>query len=101
MEIVLKDMTGRVILLRQTVGAAIPLELQIQPMVVHGNIRILCGQCVPAGSFHVRAIQADVDESAVNGSVGRHCSNHHQNPLLVKPNSSFELPWWKVTARNG
>jgi hypothetical protein len=61
MEIALRDMTGRVILLCQTAGAAIPLELQNKSMVVHGNIRILSGQCVPAGSFHVRAIQADVE----------------------------------------
>ena len=127
----LRDMSGRVILLRGTVavsdrvsqpilsfgkmlengwgidgsqqmlvhtsaGAAIPLELQNKSMIVHGSIRVLTEHCISPGSFHVRAIQAEVDEGIVNGSVGwqldsngcgigRQDSDHHQDPLLVRP----------------
>ena len=127
----LRDMSGRVILLRGTVavsdrvsqpilslgkmlengwgidgsqqmlvhtsaGAAIPLELQNKSMIVHGSIRVLTEHCISPGSFHVRAVQAEVDEGIVNGSVGwqldsngsgigRHYSDHHQDPLLVRP----------------
>lgn len=105
MEIVLRDVTGKVILLRETVavsdrvsqpilsfgrmlengwgidgsqqmlvhataGASIPLELQNRSMVIQGSVRVLTAQCIPEGSFHVRAIQAEVQESVVNGSVG-------------------------------
>ena len=71
-------------------------------MVVHGSIRVLSEQCAPAGNFHVRAIQADVNADVVNGSVGwqldargcgigRHFSDHHQDPLLVKPDISGQF----------
>ena len=82
-------------LVHTSAGAAIPLELQHKSMVVHGSIRVLSEQCAPAENFHVRAIQADVNADVVNGSVGwqldergcgigRHFSDHYQDPLLVK-----------------
>ena len=57
-------------LVHSKAGAAAPLELQNKSMVVHGSIRVLTEHCISPGSFHVRAIQAEIDKSIVNGSVG-------------------------------
>ena len=105
MEIRLKDISGRTILLRErvaisdkvnqpilcsghllqsgwgisgsqqalvhdSVGAHIPVEMQNQSLIVHGTIRALkeCSE-VPDNSC-VRAIQAEVIDSVLNGAVG-------------------------------
>ena len=63
-------MTGRVILLRQTAGAAVPLELQNQSTVVHGNIRILSGQCVPGGPVGARCLHRCHVNEAIDLQTG-------------------------------
>jgi hypothetical protein len=104
MEIKLKDITGKSILLRERVavssmfqkpilcfghllesgwsvdgvqqalahsaGAHVPSDLQNKPMAVYGEIRMLREDASASGCFHVRAIQADVMDYVVNGSVG-------------------------------
>ena len=72
-------------------------------MVVHGTSRTL-QECVDeCAALHIRAIQADVLDSVVNGSIGweldtkgcgigRHSSERHQDPTLVKPHMK-----WYVT----
>ena len=65
-------------------------------MVVRGTIRVM-SEWIPAdNSLHVRAVQADVFEKLVSGTVGweldergcgtgRHFANKYQDPSLVRP----------------
>ena len=76
--------------------ADVPLELQSKSVTVQGTICMLRLQETNYDCLHVRAIQADVNEDLATGSVGwkldargcgigRHFSDRHQDPLLVKP----------------
>ena len=83
-------------LVNNSAGVQVPVTFQNQSIVVHGSIRVL-QQCLDEPDFlQVRAIQADVLESVLNGPVGweldsrgcgigRHFSDRHMDPLLVKP----------------
>ena len=77
--------------------AHVPLALQSKSVTVQGTICMLRLQEPGDDFFQVRTIQAEVMEHIANGSVGwqqdsrgcgvgKHFSNRHQDPLLVKPN---------------
>ena len=83
-------------LTHSTAKAHVPLELQNKSMTVHGTIRMLRLQDVSDDCLRVRAIQAEVEESLINGAVGweldkrgcgvgRHISDKFQDPSMVKP----------------
>ena len=79
-------------------GAHIPIELQNKSMVVQGEIRMLREEfSSSAGDFHVRAIQADVMDYIVQGTVGcgrgigRHFADRFQDPTLIRPGVSGPL----------
>jgi hypothetical protein len=137
MEIRLRDITGKAVLIRERVavssmvnqpilcfgrllengwcvdgqqqalthmaGAHIPIELQNKSMVVQGEIRMLREEfSSSAGDFHVRAIQADVMDYIVQGTVGwelddlgrgigRHFADRFQDPTLLRPGVSGPL----------
>ena len=89
--------------LTQMAGAHIPIELQNKSMVVQGEIRMLREEfSSSAGDFHVRAIQADVMDYIVQGTVGwelddlgrgigRHFADRFQDPTLIRPGVSGPL----------
>jgi hypothetical protein len=84
-------------------GAHIPTELQNKSMVVQGEIRMLREEfSSSAGGFHVRALQADVMDFIVQGTVGwelddfgsgigRHFADRFEDPTLIRPGVSGPL----------
>eukprot|EP00435_Cladocopium_sp_Y103_P063067 s2135_g24.t1 len=86
-------------LVNNSAGVQVPATFQNQSIVVHGTIRVM-QQCLDEQDvLQVRAIQADVMEFVLNGPVGweldergcgigRHFSDRHIDPLLVKPDLS-------------
>ena len=69
-------------LVHSTAGAAVPLELQNKSMVVHGSIRVLTEHCISPGSFH-GSVGWQLDSNGCG--IGRHYADHHQDPLLLRP----------------
>ena len=131
MEIRLRDITGKAVLIRERVAVSSmvnqpilcfghllengwcvdgqqqaltqTIELQNKSMVVQGEIRMLREEfSSSAGDFHVRAIQADVMDCIVQGTVGwelddlgrgigRHFADRFQDPTLIRPGVSGPL----------
>ena len=89
--------------LTQMAGAHIPIALQNRPMVVQDEIRMLREEfSSSAGDFHARAIQADVMDYIVQGTVGwelddfgrgigRHFADRFSDPILIRPGVSGSL----------
>lgn len=84
--------------LTHTAGAYVPIDVPHKSMSVHGEIPMLRENASASGCFHVRAIQADVMDYVVNGSVGweldengRGVGRHfkkNEDPTLVRPGLS-------------
>ena len=86
-------------LVNNSAGVQVPVTFQNQSIVVHGTIRVMQQSLDEQDVLQVRAIQADVLDSVINGPVGweldsrgcgigRHFSDGHMDPLLVKPDLS-------------
>ena len=87
---------GRQQALTHNLGAHIPVELQNRSLVVQGTIRVLQVAGCEKPQFHVRAIQAEVMDYVLQGSVGwhldqfghgigRHYAETFQDPTMAKP----------------
>ena len=101
------DLQARV---NNSAGVQIPVTFQNQSIVVHGTIRVMQQNLDEQDVLNVRAIQADVLDSVINGPVGweldsrgcgigRHFSDCHMDPLLVKPDLSGEF--YRTTLMEG
>lgn len=140
MEIRLTDITGRIIVLKERVAVSdrvhqpilcfgrllengepmehskplsviqvhIPIELQKKSMVVQGVIRAL--RLEPSDVLNVSAVQAEVMDDVLNGSVGwqldsngcgigRHSASNFQDPTLMRPDLHGRL--YRTTLAQG